>query len=72
MILRLRYMAVTGAFLFFLALTFERTAYAYTDPGSAILIFQSLSAVVTGSLFYFRKRLKNLIRLVKGPEKRSK
>ena len=36
---------------FFLCLSFERPAYGYTDPGSAILIFQSLSAVVTGSLF---------------------
>ena len=59
--LRLRYIAVTCALIFFLALTFEGRAYAYTDPGSAILIFQSVSAVITGSLFYFRKRLKTLI-----------
>jgi len=69
--LRLQYLAVTGAFIFFLALAFERPAYGYTDPGSALLVFQSLSAVITGSLFYFRKRLRKLISTVKRPEKRS-
>lgn len=69
MSLRFRYLAVTGALLVFLALTFERPAYGYTDPGSAILLFQGLSAVITGSLFYCRKRLKKLINMVKRPTK---
>lgn len=69
--LRLQYLAVTAALLFFFVLSCERPAYAYTDPGSAILLFQSLSAVVTGSLFYFRKRLRKLIGMAKRPEKRS-
>jgi len=69
--LRLQYFAITGALIFFLALTFERPAYGYTDPGSAILVFQSLSAVITGSLFYFRKHLRKLISSAKRPAKRS-
>ena len=68
--LRLQYLAVTGALIFFIALTFERPAYGYTDPGSALLLFQSLSAVIAGSLFYFRKRLRKLISMVKRPTKR--
>jgi hypothetical protein len=69
--LRLKHLAVTSALIFFLALTLERPAYGYTDPGSALLVFQSLSAFITGSLFYFRKRLKKLIGTVKRPAKRS-
>lgn len=69
--LRLQYLTVMGALIFFLALTLERPAYGYTDPGSAILVFQSLSAVITGSLFYFRKRLKKLISIAKRRSKRS-
>ena len=38
----------------------EQQAHAYVDPGSGLLVFQSLSAVVTGALFYFRRRLKQL------------
>ncbi len=47
----------------------ERRAYAYTDPGSTLLVFQSLSAIFSGGLFYFRKRLKSLIVKSKEPEK---
>jgi hypothetical protein len=43
-----------------LCATFERQAYAYVDPGSSLLIFQMLTATVTGGLFYLRKRLKAL------------
>ena len=47
----------------------ERRAYAYTDPGSTLLVFQSLSAIFSGGLFYFRKRLKSLIVKSKDPGK---
>jgi hypothetical protein len=60
MILRLKYCAVTAALFIALTFCFERPAYAYVDPGSSLLIFQSLSAVVTGTMFYFRRRLKSL------------
>jgi hypothetical protein len=69
MTLKLKYLAVTFAMFVFLGLSMERRAYAYTDPGSTLLIFQSLSAVFSGGLFYFRKRLKSLIVKSKEPEK---
>jgi hypothetical protein len=75
MTLKIVYFAVTCALVFFLALALERPAYAYADPGSAVLIVQSVSAIVSGSLFYFRKRLKHLIDAVRRrpePEKSCK
>jgi hypothetical protein len=59
--LKVKYIAVSLASLVFLGVATERRAYAYTDPGSTLLIFQSLSAVFSGGLFYFRKRIKSLI-----------
>jgi hypothetical protein len=58
MALKLRYFAMTAALFTALTFCFERPAYAYVDPGSSLLLFQSLSAIVTGTLFYFRRRLK--------------
>ena len=69
MTLKLKYLAVSFAMIVCLGLSMERRAYAYTDPGSTLLIFQSLSAVFSGGLFYFRKRLKSLIVKSKEPEK---
>jgi hypothetical protein len=43
-----------------MTLKFERQAHAYVDPGSGLLLFQGISAAVSGVLFYFRRRLKNL------------
>lgn len=63
----LRYFAITLMFLIALSFTFERQAYAYVDPGSGLLIFQGISAVFSGALFYFRRRLKSLfVRTPKG------
>jgi hypothetical protein len=56
----LKYFAVTLTLLIALSFTFERQAHAYVDPGSGLLIFQAISAVFSGALFYFRRRLKNL------------
>ncbi len=61
MYLRLKYFAVICALAFTLSVAFERRAYAYVDPGSGLLLLQSLSAMVTGALFYLRKRIKALI-----------
>jgi hypothetical protein len=69
--LRLKYFAVTCALALTLSIAFERRAYAYTDPGSSLLLFQSLSAMFTGGLFYFRKRLKSLISRSKFQKSRS-
>lgn len=58
---RLKYLAVTTVLMLALGLTFECRAYAaYIDPGSGLLIFQGIGAVVSGTLFYFRRRLKEL------------
>lgn len=58
--LKWMYWSVTLLFVFTLALSLESRAYAYTDPGSCLLLFQSLGAVASGALFYFRRRLKRL------------
>lgn len=55
------YFAVTCGLGLTLSVLLERRAYAYTDPGSSLLLFQSLTAAFTGGLFYLRKRLKALI-----------
>lgn len=56
----LKYFALT--IMLFVALSFalEGQAHAYVDPGSGLLIFQGISALFSGVLFYFRRRLKNL------------
>ena len=61
MSMKLRYLALNLALFFALGVLFERPAHAYTDPGSALLVFQSLSACVTAGLFYFRRRLKAFV-----------
>jgi hypothetical protein len=62
MVPKLKYLAVNLAFVIALSFSFQRTAHAYVDPGSGLLAFQSISAVITGALFYFRSRLKSLFR----------
>lgn len=39
----------------FLLLTFPVQARAYTDPGSGILLWQTIMATFVGFLFYFRR-----------------
>lgn len=58
--LKLTYWSLTCLLFLSLAVAFERPAHAYTDPGSALLIFQSLGAVASGMLFYFRRNIKRL------------
>lgn len=57
---RLKYFALTIMLFVALSFAFEGQAHAYVDPGSGLLIFQGISAVFSGVLFYFRRRLKNL------------
>ena len=57
---RLKYVVITVALFFAVSFSLEQRAYAYVDPGSSLLIFQSISAMITGALFYFRKRVKAL------------
>ena len=60
MALKLKYVAVTVALFLAVSFCLEQRAYGYVDPGSSLLIFQSISAMITGALFYFRKRIKSL------------
>jgi hypothetical protein len=60
MALKVKYFAITAALFVALTFCFEQRAYAYVDPGSSLLIFQSVSAAITGTLFYFRRRIKSL------------
>ncbi|NYF80998.1 hypothetical protein HDF17_003318 [Granulicella arctica] len=71
MTLKLRYFAVTCAIAFTLSVACEHRAYAYVDPGSGLLLLQSLSALFTGALFFCRKRLKSLITRSTVKETRS-
>ncbi len=60
MLPKLMYWSLTLLLLLSLGITFELPARAYTDPGSALLLFQSLGAVASGVLFYFRRHVKRL------------
>jgi len=63
---KLMYLVVTALLIVALGFTFEPRAYAYVDPGSGLLIFQGISAVISGTLIYFRRRLKMLF--VRSPK----
>lgn len=60
MIHRLRHLCFLFLLLLGVSLSLEQQAHAYVDPGSGLLALQSFSALVTGALFYFRRRLKSL------------
>ncbi len=55
---RLRYFAVTVILFFAILSCSAPAAYAYVDPGSGLLAYQSITAFLTGLMFYFRRRLK--------------
>jgi Skp family chaperone for outer membrane proteins len=57
---KIKYFAITLMLLITLSFAFEQQAHAYVDPGSGLLIFQGISAVVSGALIYFRRRIKGL------------
>ena len=57
---RLTYWTLTLLLFLSLSLAFEQPAHAYTDPGSTLLLFQSLAAIASGVLFHFRRRVKRL------------
>jgi hypothetical protein len=46
----------------------ERQAHAYADPGSSLLILQTVGSVVTAAGLYFRRRIASLFRRGKSPE----
>jgi hypothetical protein len=47
------------------------TAYAYTDPGSGLMMWQMLSAAAVGALFYFRKAISKISNRLKNVKKRK-
>jgi hypothetical protein len=57
---RLRYYCMTLILFVAILSCSARTAYAYVDPGSGLLAYQSITAFVTGIAFYFRRRLRLL------------
>lgn len=65
---KLAYWSLTLLLLLSLGLTFELPARAYTDPGSALLLFQSMGALVSGVLFYFRRNVKRLFVRSESPK----
>lgn len=58
--LRVQYGFFTLLLFLSLSLATERQAHAYVDPGSSLLIIQSLGALASGAAFYFRRRVKKL------------
>jgi hypothetical protein len=57
---RITFTLVTIALFVCLFCSLEQQAHAYVDPGSSLLVFQSLGAILTGAAFHFRRRLKSL------------
>ena len=66
--LKITYYVVTFAMLFCLALSFERQAHAYIDPGSGLLMLQAAGTIVAGALFTVRRRIKALFTRSKPAE----
>jgi len=54
---------IAGALVFAFAVLIatEKPAYAYTDPGSATLIWQIAISSLIGAAYYFRKFLTRII-----------
>ena len=60
MSIRVRLYVVTLLLIVALNFAIERPAYGYVDPGSGLFLIQNLSAMATGVLFFFRRRIKAL------------
>jgi hypothetical protein len=69
---KMKYFVLTLMLFVAVSFAFEQRAYAYVDPGSGLLIFQGISAIFSGAIFYFRRRIKSLfVRSPKGVEETS-
>jgi len=69
--MRVKFYLVTLLCIVALNFAVERPAYAYVDPGSGLLLLQNVGAVVTGLLFFFRRRIKALFTRKNHEEKTS-
>ena len=57
---RVCHTVLTVCLVFSLICLLEPPARAYIDPGSGLLAYQTISAVIAGVIFYFRQKLHNL------------
>jgi hypothetical protein len=57
---RFAYLCISLALLFCLGISLEEKAYAYIDPGSGLLILQSIGGFFAGVLYLVRKHIKAL------------
>ena len=64
---KLLFCTINAIFLLCLGFCFERRAQAYVDPGSGLLVLQSLGAILSGVVFYFRRKLLKLLPRSKAP-----
>ena len=55
-------------FVCFLGLSLEKRAYAYIDPGTGLLVLQSVGTIFASVAFYMRRRLKSLFSLSSKPQ----
>jgi hypothetical protein len=68
MMSRLYRVALGSCLLTAVLCLFERPAYAYVDPGTGLVAYQTLSAFLAGALYFFRKRVKMLLRGLRQPD----
>ena len=61
MILRLCRLALSVCLLLSILSLLERPAYAYIDPGTGLLAYQTLSAMIAGAIFCCRQKIKSLL-----------
>ena len=52
------YSSLTALQWLFFVTAFERPAYGYVDPGSGMLVVQFVGSVLSGGIFFLRRRLR--------------
>jgi hypothetical protein len=65
------WLAYTALIVFQVALflaAVERPAYGYVDPGSGMLVVQFVGSILSGGVFFLRKRLKQFFFPVKSAQ----
>jgi len=53
------YSSLTALQWLFLLAALQRPAYGYVDPGSGMLVVQFVGSILSGGVFFLRKRLKH-------------
>ena len=57
--------------LLWIAVTLEPRALAYVDPGSGLLLMQTIGAVVTATAFWFRRQIRSVISRFRSPSQKT-